>query len=81
MPGGCYRDSGSTPVSSRWGPCRAPPEGLSGLTLEGVTDKTWPWEMPFLMDLLAWLGVLMWANEVGTVSFLELAMSFEAHAQ
>ena len=40
----------------------------------------WPWEMQFLTDLLAWLGALMWADEVGTVSFLELAMDFEAHA-
>ena len=52
------------------GPLPGPLQGLAGLTLEGVTDKTWPWEMQFLTDLLAWLGALMWADEVGTVSFL-----------
>ena len=41
----------------------------------------WPWELLFLADLLAWLGALMWADEVGTVTFLELAMDFEAHTQ
>ena len=33
-----------------------------------------------MADLLSWLGALVWADEVGTVSFLELAMDFEAHA-
>ena len=37
--------------------------------------------MPFLTDLLAWLGALMSADDVCTVSFLELAMDFEAHAR
>ena len=42
---------------------------------------TWPWETQFLADLLKWLAALVWADEVGTVSFLELAMDFEAHAK
>ena len=37
--------------------------------------------MPFRTDLLCWLGALMWADEVGTVTFLELAMDFEAHSR
>ena len=36
--------------------------------------------MPFLTELLSWLGELVWSDEVGTVTYLELAMDFEAHA-
>ena len=63
------------------GPLPGPPQGLTGLTLEGVTEKAWPWETQFLTDLLKWLAALVWADQVGTVSFLELAMDFEAHAK
>ena len=62
------------------GPPPCPPWGLVGVTLGRVTEGSWPWEVQFLADLLAWLGALVWADEVGTVSFLELAMDFEAHA-
>ena len=69
------------PYQQLVGPLPGPPQGLAGLTLEGVTDNTWPWELPFLADLLSWLGALMWADEVGTTTFRELAMDFEAHAR
>ena len=52
-----------------------------GLTLEGVTEKAWPWGTQFLTDLLKWQGAPVGADEVCTVSFLELAMDFEAHAK
>ena len=52
------------------GPPPCPPWGLVGVTLGRVTEGSWPWEVQFLADLLAWLGALVWADEVGTVSFL-----------
>ena len=51
------------------------------MALSGFTARTWPWEMSFLEDLLSWVGALVWANKVGTVTFLDLAMDFEAHSK
>ena len=70
------------PYQQLVGPLPCPPRRLTDLTPLGVTTVgAWPWEMQFLKDLLCWLGALVWAEEVGTVSFLELAMDFEAHAR
>ena len=50
------------------GPLPGPPTGLGGLELSGISPSTWPWEMPFLSELLAWLGELVWADKVGTLT-------------
>ena len=62
-------------------PLPGPPQGLPGLALSGVTAKAWPWEISSLGDLLSWLGAMMWEDEVDTLTFLELAMDFEAHSK
>ena len=49
-------------------------ENLGTLTLAKPTAKTWPWELPFLADLLSW-------TQPGTVTFIELALDFEETSQ
>ena len=56
-------------------------ENLATLTLAKPTAKTWPWELPFLVDLLSWARQLVWADEPGTVTFIELALHFEETSQ
>ena len=56
-------------------------ENLGTLTLAKPTSKTWPWELPFLADLLSWTRQLVWADEPGTVTFIELALDFEETSQ
>ena len=51
------------------------------LTLAKPTATTWPWELPFLADLLSWTRQLVWADEPGTVTFIELALDFEESSQ
>ena len=51
----------------------------------GVIDKPprvqWKWELGFKEDLVHWLRELQWAAESrGQVTFVELALDFEAHA-
>ena len=56
-------------------------ENLGTLTVAKPTAKTWPWELPFLADLLSWTRQLVWADELGTVTFIELALDFEETSQ
>ena len=56
-------------------------ENLGTLTLAKPTAKTWPWELPFLADLLSWTRQLVWADGLGTVTFIELALDFEETSQ
>ena len=51
-------------------------ENLGTLTLaqRKPTAKTWPWELPFLADLLSW-------TQPGTVTFIQLALDFEETSQ
>ena len=56
-------------------------ENLGTLTLAKPTSKTWPWELPFLADLLSWTRQLVWADEPRTVTFIELALDFEEMSQ
>ena len=51
------------------------------LTLAKPTARTWPWELPFLADLLSWTRLLVWADEPSTVTFIELALDFEESSQ
>ena len=51
------------------------------LLLHTPPKQEWPWEQPFLADLLRWLRALTWTMEPGTVTFLELALDFEESAQ
>ena len=57
----------------------APPKGLAGLALEGVTCKMWQWGVPFLADLLAWLGALMFVYFGGRAAFIS-ARAFSHYA-
>ena len=56
-------------------------EDLGTLTLAKPTARRWPWELPFLADLLSWTRQLVWADEPGTVTFIELALDFEETSQ
>ena len=51
------------------------------LLLRTPKKHEWPWEMPFLADLLRWLRALTWTQEPGSVTFLELALDFEEFAE
>ena len=79
-PRGLVRGLRGYPYGQLVGPLPRPPMGLRGLELSGISSSTWPWELLFLSELLSWLGELVWTDEVGTVTYLELAMDFEAHA-
>ena len=57
-----------------------PPPPVRPVCLHNPTARTWPWEKPFLADLLAWLRALQWTEDTDTVSFIELALDFEEHA-
>ena len=67
------------PTISWWAPCPPPPPARS-VCLHNPTARTWPWEKPFLADLLAWLRALQWTEDTDTLSFIELALDFEEHA-
>ena len=56
-----------------------PPPPARPVCLHNPTARTWPWEKPFLADLLAWLRALQWTEDTDTVSFIELALDFEEH--
>ena len=56
-------------------------ENLGTLTLAKPTAKTWPWELPFIADLLSWARQLVWADEPGIVTFIEPALDFEETSQ
>ena len=46
-----------------------------------MSTKEWGWEQAFLVDLLLWLAKLQWMPQgSGQVTFMELAMDFEATA-
>ena len=57
-----------------------PPPPVRLVCLHNPTARTWPWEKPFLADLLAWLRALRWTEDTDAVSFIELALDFEEHA-
>ena len=65
---------------SWWAPCPPPPPPARPVCLHNPTARTWPWEKPFVADLLAWLRALQWTEDTDTVSFIELALDFEEHA-
>ena len=62
------------------GPMPPPPPAARPVCLHNPTARTWPWEKPFLADLLAWLRALQWMDDTETVSFIELALDFEEYA-
>ena len=39
------------------------------------------WEVRFITDLLRWLRALLWTDEPGTVTFIELALDSEEFAE
>ena len=53
------------------------PQETPIVSLHNPTKRTWPWEVSFIMDLLRWLRALQWADETGTVTFIELPLDFE----
>ena len=45
-----------------------------------IPPKQWRWDPAFKECLVAWLRDLQWQEHEGSVSFLELALGFEAHS-
>ena len=67
-------------LPSASGPHAPPPPPARPVCLHNPTARTWPWEKPFLANLLAWLRALQWTEDTDTVSFIELALNFEERA-
>ena len=62
------------------GPHRpAPP--AAPLALRAGPPPGWPWEASFAVALLQWAGQLRWLPGQGHVTYVELALDFEAHAE
>ena len=62
------------------GPHRpAPP--AAPLALRAGPPPGWPWEASFAVALLQWAGQLRWLPGPGHVTYVELALDFEAHAE
>ena len=58
-------------------PC---PEPLP-IAVRNMSPSEWGWEPAFLVDLLLWLAQLHWMPlGAGQVTFIELALDFEATA-
>ena len=57
------------------------PSVTAFLSLHNPTKHTWPWEVGFITDLLCWPRALQWADEPGTITFIELALDFEEFAE
>ena len=56
----------------------APP--AAPLALRAGPPPGWPWEASFAMALLQWASRLRWLPGQGHVTYVELALDFEAHA-
>ena len=62
------------------GPHRpAPP--AAPLALRAGPPPGWPWEASFAVALLQWAGQLRWLPGQGHVTYVELALDFEAYAE
>ena len=57
----------------------APPTAL--LALRAGPPPGWPWEESFAMALPPWTSRLRWLSGQGQVTYVELALDFEAHAE
>merc|ERR1711860_454215 len=84
--GNLFRDAGRRVRGYPWGelvgplPRPAPRDG-GGLAVGRMTPRDWGWETAFLVDLLSWLNRLQWSEGKGHVTFIELALDFEATAE
>ena len=70
---------GSYPYRDLSGPLprRSP---VPELRVGPIQPKHWRWDPAFKECLVAWLRDLQWQEHDGSVSFLELALDFEAHS-
>ena len=68
-----------------WGPLGAGPHRpaptAAPLALRAGPPPGWPWEASFAVALLQWAGQLRWLPGQGHVTYVELALDFEAHAE
>ena len=68
------------PYMQLFGPL--PPLAAPDFDIAPVCPSSWPWDTDFRDALTGWLRGLTWHDnkEEGTVTFLELALDFEAYA-
>ena len=75
-PGGTQK---TYPFGELCGPKPQPDVGAM-FTINDILPYKWRWEPAFRDALLSWLRELQWEPGLGQVTFVELALDFQAHA-
>ena len=78
-----FNKPGGTPSAFPYAELLGPkprPRPEDQFVIGDVPNAEWRWEPAFREALLGWLRELQWEPGMGQVTFVELALDFEAHS-